>query len=126
MLPVNGHTEMLAEQFLASIHQSHHADYKTTSSTSLCSIRPTLSDTYRDRKKRHTSNKEQLNRKEYENELKSIHRQTLIVHTQLNKDSKQLCTPPPKIAEEEELPRTARIQLAQPRTGYCPLLNVLQ
>ena len=121
-MPVNAHTEMFAEQFLASIHQSHHADYKTTSSTSFCSIRPTLSDTYRDRKKQHTNNKEQLNRKEYENDLKSIHRQTW---TQLNKDSQQLGTPPHKIAEEEQLPRIARIQFAQTRTGYCPLLNFL-
>ena len=72
--------------------------------------------------KQHTSNKEQLNRKEHKNALKSIHRHT--VHTQLNKDSKQLGTPSPKIAEEEQtLPRNARINLAQPKTGYCPLQN---
>ena len=46
------------------------------------------------------------------------------VHTKLNKDSKQLSTPPPRIAKEEQTPsRIARIRLAQLRTGYCPLLN---
>ena len=70
--------------------------------------------------KQHTNNKEQLNRKEYKNALKRFQR--LTVHTQLNKDSKQLSTPLPKIAEKT-LPRTARIRLAQLRTGYCPLLN---
>ena len=70
--------------------------------------------------KQHT-NKEQLNRKEYEIALKSIHRH--MVHTQLNKDCKQLCTPLPKTAEEQRLPRIARIRLAQLRIRYCPLLN---
>ena len=70
--------------------------------------------------KQQKNNKEQLNLKEYKNALKSIHRQS--GHTQLNKDSKQVGTPPPKTAEQT-LPRTARIRLAQLRTGYCPLLN---
>ena len=68
--------------------------------------------------KQHKSNKEQLNRKEYKNALKRIYRHT--VHSQLNKDSKQIGTPPPKIAEEQTLPRS---RLAQLRTGYCPQLN---
>ena len=82
----------------------------------------TLNDTYRDRSKQHTNNKQQLNCKEYKNALKSIHRHTF--HTQLNKDSKQLGNPPSKIAEgEQTLPRIARIRLAQLRTRYYPLLN---
>ena len=63
--------------------------------------------------------KKQLNRKEYINALRSIHRQTL--HTQSNKDRKQLGTPPPKIAEKT-LPRIARIRLAQ-QNWMPPLLN---
>ena len=55
-------------------------------------MRPTLSDTYRDRVKQHTNNKEQLNRKGIKNALKSINQRT--VHTQQNKDSKELGTPP--------------------------------
>ena len=65
-------------------------------------MRVTLNGSYRDLVKQHTNNKEQLNRKEYKNALKSIHRHT--VHTQLNKDNKQLGTPPPKIAEEQRRP----------------------
>ena len=98
MLPVKAHTEMLAEPFLAGSYQSHLADHKTTSSTSFRPVRPTLYDHYRDRMKQYTNNKEQLKRKEYKNALKSIHRHS--VHTQLNKDSKQLGTPSPKTAEE--------------------------
>ena len=92
MLPFKAHTEMLAEQFLAGSYQSHRADHETTSSTSLRPIRPTLNDTYRDLVKQGTKNKEQLNRKEYKNALKSIHRHT--VHTPLNNDRKQLSTLP--------------------------------
>ena len=115
MLPVKAHNEMLAEQFLAGSYQSRPADNKTTSSTSLRPMRPTLNDTYRDRVKQHTNNKEQLNRKE-KNALKNFHRHT--AHTQLNKSSRQLDTPPPKIAEEgQTLPRIARIRLTQLRTG---------
>ena len=85
-------------------------------------MRPTLSVTYRDRVKQHTNNKEQLNRKEYKNALKSIHRHN--VHTQLNGNSKQLGTHPPNIAEKQTLLRILRIRLAQLRTtGYCTLLN---
>ena len=84
-------------------------------------MRPKLNDAYRDRVKQRPNSKELLTRKEYKNALKSIHQST--VHTQLNKDSKQLGTPPPKIAAEQTLPRFARIRLAQLRTGYCPLLN---
>ena len=71
--------------------------------------------------KQNTINKEQLNCKKYKNSLKSIQRQA--VYNQLNKDSKQIGTPLPKIAEEHALPRIARIRLAQLRTGYCPLLK---
>ena len=110
ILPVKAHTEMLADQFLAGSYQRHSADHETTSSTSLRPMRTTINELYRDCVKQHTNNKEQLNSKEYKSALKSIHRHT--VHTQLNKDSKQLCTLPPKIAEPT-LPRTARIQLAQ-------------
>ena len=120
MLTLKAHTEMLVEQFLAGSYQSHRADHETTSSTSLCPMRPTLNDTYRDHVKQHTNNKEQLNRKEYKNALKSIHRHK--VHTQLNKDSKQLGTLPPQIAEQT-LSRIPRIRLAELRTGYCPLLS---
>ena len=103
-------TEMLAD---------HRADHKTTSSTSFCHMRPTLNDTYRDGVK-HTNHKEQLNCNEYKNALKIIYGHT--VNTQLNKASKHLCTPQPKIAEEEQtLPRIARIRLARLRTEYCPL-----
>ena len=52
---------MLAERFC----QSHRADHKTTSSTSFRHMRPTVSDTYRDRVKQHTNIEEPLNRKEY-------------------------------------------------------------
>ena len=122
ILPVKAHTEMLAEQILAGSCQSHRADHEATSSTSFRPIKLKLKDRYRDRVKQHTNNKEQLNCKEYRDALKSIHQHT--VHTLLNKDSKQLGTPPPKIAEEEKtLPRSTRIQLAQLRTRYCPLLN---
>ena len=42
----------------------------------------------------------------------------------MNKDSKQRDRPSPKIAEGgQRLPRIARIQLAQLRIGYCPLLK---
>ena len=72
--------------------------------------------------KKHKINKKQLNSKEYKNALKFIHQHT--VHTQLNKDRKQLGTQPPKIAEEEQtVPRIARIRLAQLRYGFSPLLN---
>ena len=46
-------------------------------------------------------------------DTRSIHSRT---------DSKQLGTPPPKIAEQT-VPRIARIRLPQLRTEYCPLLN---
>ena len=120
-LPVKAHTEVYAEQFLASGYRSHRADHKRTSSTSFCLTRHTLNDSYRYREKQHTNNNEKLSRKEYETALKSINRHT--VQTQLNQDRKQLSTLPPKIAEEQTLPRIARIRLAQLRTGYCPLLN---
>ena len=61
--------------------------------------------------KQDTNNKEQLICIEYKNLLKSINRHT--VHTQLNKESKQLGSPPPKMAEKQILPRIARIRLAQ-------------
>ena len=78
-----------------SCYQSHRADHKTTYSTSFCPMRPTLNDTYRDPD-----------------------------HTHFNKDSKELGTPPSKIAaEEEKLPRIALIRIVQLRTGCCPLLN---
>ena len=64
MLSVKAHTEMLAEQFLAGSFPSHPGDHKTTSSTSFRPARPALNDTYRDRVKQHTNNKEQLNSKE--------------------------------------------------------------
>ena len=70
-----------------------------------------------------TNNKEQLNRKEYKHLLKSIERHT--VHSQLNKDSKQLGTPPPKIAEQT-LPRIARIRLAQQNWILSPAKLLLQ
>ena len=76
MLPVKAHTEMLAEQFLASSYQSQRVDNETNSSPPPPKIAS-------------------------------------------SKDS----TPPPKIAEEQTLPRVARIRLTQLRTGYCPLLN---
>ena len=117
MMPVKAHREMIAEQFLACTYQSHRVDHKTTFSTSFRPMRPTLNDTHRDRLKQQTSNKEQLNRKEYKNALRIIHQHT--VHTQLNQDSKQLGTPPPNIAKQN-LPRIARIRLAQLGTGYCP------
>ena len=82
-------------------------------------MRPTLKDTYRNRVKQHTNNKEQLNSKEYENALKLSVR--LTVHSQLNKDSKQLGTSPPKIAEQT-LQRNARSQLAQLVTAPAKLL----
>ena len=63
MLSIKAHTEMLAEQFLAGSYQSYRVDNKTNSSTSFCPVRPTLCDTYCDRVKQHTNNKEQLNRK---------------------------------------------------------------
>ena len=63
-------------------------------------MRPTLNDTYRDLVKQYTNNKEKLNRKEYKNVLKII--RSHKVHTQLNKDSKQLGTHPPKIVEDEQ------------------------
>ena len=63
-------------------------------------MRPTENDTYRDRVKQHTNNKA-IKLQRIQTGLKSIHRH--MVHTQLNKDSKQLCTPPPKI-EEQTLP----------------------
>ena len=43
MLPVEAHTEMLAEQFMAGNYQSRRADYKTTFSTSFRPVRPTQS-----------------------------------------------------------------------------------
>ena len=101
-LTVKAHTEVLAEQFLAGSYHSHRADHKTTSSASFCPVRPTLNNTYRDRMKHYTNIKEQLNSREYKNALRSIHPHT--VHTQLNKDSNQLGTPSPKIAEEQTLP----------------------
>ena len=70
MLPVKAPTEMLAEQLLAGIYQSYRADHETISLTSLGPMRLTLNDTYRDRVKHHTNNKEQLNSKEYKNALK--------------------------------------------------------
>ena len=73
MLPVRARTEMLAEQFLAGSYQSRCSDHETTSSTSLRPMRPTLNDTYRDRVKQHSNNKEQLNFKEYKNALKGMH-----------------------------------------------------
>ena len=91
---------MLAEQFLAGSYKSHRVDPKTTSSTSVRPMRPTLSDKYTDRVKNNTIIREQKNCREYKNALKSIHRHTFL--TQLNKDSKQLVTLPPKIAEEEQ------------------------
>ena len=100
ILPVKPQTQMLAEQFLTGSYQSHRADHETTSSISLRPMRQTLNETYWDRVTQHANNKEQLNRKAYKNVIKSIHRHT--VHTQLNKDSKQICTPPPKMAEEEQ------------------------
>ena len=113
---------MLAEQFLAGSYQSHCAHHETTSSTRFRPMRLTLNDNYRDRNKQHTNKKEHINRKEYKTAHKNIQRHA--VHTQLNKDSKQLSTTPPKIAEEEQtLPRIVRIRLAQLRTGYFPLLN---
>ena len=66
LLPVKAHTEILAEQFLAGGYQSHRADPKTTS-TSFLSMRLTLNDSYMERLKEHTNNKEQLNCKEYKN-----------------------------------------------------------
>ena len=90
---VKDYTEMLAEQFLACSYQSHRVDHKTTSSSGFRPIKRTLNDTYRDCVKQHTNNKESLNSKEYKNALKGIHRHA--VHTQLNKDSKPLDTPPP-------------------------------
>ena len=77
MLPVKAHTELLAEQFLAGSYQSHRADHETTSSTSFRPMRLKLNDTYRNRAKQHTNKKEQLNRKEYKNALRSIHRHTV-------------------------------------------------
>ena len=85
-------------------------------------MRPTLNYTYRDRVRQHTNNKEQLNRKEHKNAPKRFHRHT--VHIEFNIDSKQLGTPPPNIAEEDEtLLHVARFRLAQLRTGYCLLLK---
>ena len=110
MLPVKTHVEMLAEQFLVGNYQSHRANHKTTSSTSFRPMRPTLNDVYRDLVKQDIKNKEQLNRHNYKTALKSIHRHT--VHTQLNRDSRQLGTTPTKIAEQT-LPRIARIRLSQ-------------
>ena len=73
MLPVKAHTERLAEQFVTGSYQSHRTEHETTSSTIFRPMRATLNDTYRNRVKNHTNNKEQLNRKEYKNALKSIH-----------------------------------------------------
>ena len=108
ILLVKAHTEMLAEKFLAGRYQSHlitasaviRADLKTSSSTSFRPMRLTLNDTYRDRLKHLTNNKEQLNNQAYKNALKCIHRHTF--YTQMNNDSKQLGTPPPKIAEQKK------------------------
>ena len=88
VLPVEAHTEMLAEQFLAGSYQSYRAYHKTNSSIGFLPMRPTLNATYRDRVKQHTNKTIQCQR--IQNALKSIHRHT--VHTQLYKDSKQLGT----------------------------------
>ena len=70
MLSVKAHIELLAENFLAGSYESHSADHLTTSSSSLCHMRPTLNDIYRDRVKQHTNNEEQLNSKHYKMRLK--------------------------------------------------------
>ena len=121
MLPVKAHTEVLAELILAGSYQNNRADFETTSSTRLCPMRPTLNDIYRDGVKQHTNFKGQLNFNEYQNALKSIERD--MVYTQLNKDHTQPETPLPKIAEEKTLQRIAHNRIAQPRTGFCPLLD---
>ena len=59
ILPVHAHTELLAEQSLAGSYKSHRVDPKTTSSTSVRPMRPTLNDTYRDRVKNNTIIREQ-------------------------------------------------------------------
>ena len=53
MLPLTAHTENLAEQLLAGSYDTHRADHKTTSSTSVCPMRLTPNDTYRERMKQH-------------------------------------------------------------------------
>ena len=53
ILLVKAHIEMLAEQILAGSYQSRRADHETTSSTSLCPMRPTLNDNYWDHEKQH-------------------------------------------------------------------------
>ena len=87
MLPVKALTK--------NSYQSHRAEHKKVS-TRFRPMRSTQKDTCRDRVKQHTNNKEQLNRKEYKNSLKSIRQH--MVYTQVNKDSKQLGRPPPTIA----------------------------
>ena len=88
MLPVKVHTEKLTEPFLAGSFQSHRADHVTISSTSLRPMRSTLNYFYSDCMKQHTNNKKKLKRRENKTLLKAIHRH--MVHTHLNKDSKQL------------------------------------
>ena len=61
MLPIKALTERLAELFRDGSYQSHCADNKTMSSASFQPMRPTLNDTYGDRVKQHTKNKEQSN-----------------------------------------------------------------
>ena len=73
-------------------------------------MRPTLNDTFKNRVKQHTNNREQLSLEEYKNALKSIHRNT--VHTQFNKHNKPLGT--------QTLPRIARIRLAQLELDTAP------
>ena len=87
-------------------------------------MKPTLNETYRDLVKQRTHNNEQLICKKFQNKLKGNRRHTL--HTQLKKDSKQLGTPPPKIAEKDQtMPWIARIWLAQLRPGHCPSAKLL-
>ena len=65
MLAVKAHTEILAEKFLSGSYQSHVLITKQTSFTNFCPVRLRLNDTYRDRVKQETNNKEQLIRKQY-------------------------------------------------------------
>ena len=108
-LPAKTNTEMLAEPTCQSQNNLFHKFlYHKTHN--------------RERAMQHTNNKEQLNRKEFKNALKSIHQHT--VDTQLNTDSKPIGTRLAKMVEEEQtLSQIARSRLAQLKSGYYLLLN---
>ena len=72
MLPVIAHTEMLAQQFLATYYQSHRAYRQTTSITIFRPKKLTLNDTYSDCVKQPTNNTKQINCKQYKTRVKAF------------------------------------------------------